>query len=133
MTSLKEKAKRRMAQAGFAPDRCGVRGCSNGDAEVVELLPFDPIDHDSTHIQLCPDHQEWAAERNVFAEAMTDELREKRKRIGQEHIDRIQQLAPPQDGDLREDILMGEAEGQIPLSDAHDPPTGPSLVGGDDS
>jgi len=48
---------------------------------------------------------------------MADELREARKEIGQANFDRIQDLAVPQ-GDLREDILQGEAEGQIPLEAA---------------
>lgn len=96
---------------------CGVKDCPNGDAELVELKPFDPIDHEATYVALCPTHTVWADKRNEFAEEMADELREARKEIGQANIGRIQELSMPQ-GELREDILMGEAEGQIPLEEA---------------
>jgi len=99
---------------------CGVKGCnSQTDVTVVELKPFDPIDHESTFVSVCAQHQVWADERNAFAEEMADELREKRKEIGQANIGRIQDLHVPQ-GQMREDILMGDADGQIPLDEAFD-------------
>jgi len=99
---------------------CGVKGCdkTNG-VEITELKRFDPIDHDPTFVPLCLDHQLWAARRNDFAEEMADELREARKEIGQEHIERIQELSVPQ-GSMREDVLMGEDMGRISLSEALD-------------
>jgi len=108
---------KKMAKTLDRGGSCGVVGCSNGDAEYVELEPFDPIDHDGTLVRVCPTHQVWAEERNEFAEEMTDLLRERRKEIGMENIDRVQELAAPQ-GEMREDILDGSATGMIPLSDA---------------
>jgi hypothetical protein len=72
-------------------------------------------------VALCPDHQEWASERNEFAKQMKAELVEARKEIGQEHIGRIQELSMPQSGKLREDILMGNPEEEnIGLEEAFD-------------
>lgn len=99
--------------------KCGVVGCNGKNTELIWLKPMDPIDHDETPVVLCEKHQQWANERNAFVEKITDKLREKRKEIGQEHIDRIQELSMPQDGKLREDILMGEPdEERIPLENA---------------
>lgn len=119
MTSLKEKGKEFAAKLGAVPDTCGVRWCKRGDAELVELLPLDPIDHDSTLIQLCTEHQEWADQRNDLAAEVADELREKRREIGDRKFDEIQELAVPQ-GAMHEDILNGDvADGQlIPLEAA---------------
>jgi hypothetical protein len=39
---------------------------------------------------------------------MADELREYRKELGQEYIEKIQTLAQPDDGELSEEYLMGE-------------------------
>lgn len=104
---------------GIHPSTCQIKGCGNGDAELVKVLPLDPIDHTARRIPLCPKHQAWARQRNEFAEEMADQLREYRKELGQEHIERVQELAMPQDGTFREDILMGETEElEIPLSDA---------------
>lgn len=97
-------------KAQLEGDECGVKGCSRGNAELVVLQPLDPIDHRSTPVNLCPKHTVWAQERNEFAEEMHDELREARKEIGKEHSDRIAELATPQDGELREDILVGEID-----------------------
>jgi len=101
---------------------CGVEGCrSKENVDLTELKPLDPIDHDSTFVALCEHHQLWADKRNRFAEDMADELREARKEIGQEHIAMIQDLAMPQDGKLREDILMGDVEEPaVALEDAFD-------------
>jgi len=119
MMNTKKRMRQLAARLGKRTD-CGVVNCGNSkDTELVWLKPFDPIDHDETPVVLCPKHQQWADERNAFAEKMTDELRECRKEIGQEHIERIQELSMPQDGKLREDILMGEPEEErIHLEDA---------------
>lgn len=109
---------RKFAQKVAKTDSCGVKGCSHTESiELVELKPFDPVDHNSKFAALCPNHQIWADERNEFAEEMADKLREARKEIGQEHIGRIQELAMPQ-GDAREDVLMGQIEQDVALEDA---------------
>jgi len=114
----KSRLLRRLAKKLAKTDSCGVKGCSHTESiELVELKPFDPVDHDSKFVALCPEHQLWADERNDFAEDMADELREARKEIGQEHIGRIQELAMPQ-GNAREDVLMGEIEQDVELEDA---------------
>jgi len=119
---MKEHAKRLMSKAGLAPDYCGVVGCDNGNAEVVELQPFDPIDHDSTLIQLCPEHQVWADERNEFAELIADELRERRRELGSVHFEKVQDLVVPQ-GRMAEDVLDGSVEGgSVALEDALEDP-----------
>jgi len=100
---------------------CSVKGCDKSADGVDELLPFDPVDHDETIVALCESHQQWAEERNAFAEAMTEELRQARREIGQEHIDEIQRLAIPQ-GTMEEDILMGENRGTVPLADVLEEP-----------
>lgn len=117
--SLKEKGKQFLVKHGYAPEKCAVKGCRGRDVEVIKLRPLDPIDHESTLLQLCPHHQDWAAQRNQLAAEVKAELVEARKKIGQERIGEIQSLAMPQDGDLREDILMGETEERyVPLDDA---------------
>lgn len=117
----KDTIYRKIAEYVTNDSVCGVKGCEKThEVEVRELQPLDPIDHDSTFAALCADHQVWADERNEFAEAMRDKLRDARKDIGQEHIGEIQELALPQSEDMREDILMGEAEGMIPLEKAFD-------------
>lgn len=114
--ALVEKIAKRLANT----KSCGVEGCeSTAGVDLVEIKPFDPIDHDSTFVALCSYHQQWGDRRNDFAEQMADELREARKEIGQEHIETIQELSMPQDGDLREDILMADVEEDyVPLEDA---------------
>lgn len=116
----KSKLLKYLAKKLARTDECGVKGCNDTrDIELVELQPLDPIDHDSTFVALCMDHQLWARQRNEFAEDMAESLREKRKALGQTHIDKIRELAQPQDGKLREDIAMGRPEeSQIPLEDA---------------
>lgn len=102
----------------YAPptSNCEVVGCARLEAEDIEVLTLDPIDHEDQTLQLCAYHQEWAKERNEFARDMRDEFRAFRKQLGQEHIEETQRLAHPQDGHLREDILMGEVEeDHVPL------------------
>lgn len=116
--NLEERIKRKLHNKGFARDVCDVRGCSIGDTEVWTLLPLDPIDHEETIVKLCPEHGLWADERNQLASEVADELRAKRREIGDERFGEIQDLAVPQ-GDLREDILDGSADdGVIPLEEA---------------
>lgn len=105
----------------FVPttSNCEVVGCAKFGADDTKIKALDPIDHDDKVLQLCEKHQQWAQERNDFAEEMYDEFREFRKELGQEQIGEIQRLAHPQDGKLREDILMGDTEEKaIPLSQA---------------
>lgn len=110
----------KLAQKVAKTDTCGVKGCeSTENVTLVTLKPFDPIDHDEKFVALCAHHQFWADERNDFAEQMADELRAKRKEIGQENIETIQELAMPQET-AREDLLMGEVEGGVELEEAFD-------------
>lgn len=105
----------------FSPptSNCEVVGCARTEAEPTEVLALDPIDHDDKTLQLCPKHQVWADERNIFAEDIREEFREYRKDLGQERLEEVQRLAHPQDGHLREDILIGETgEDKIPLGEA---------------
>lgn len=119
MSSLKEKGKEFLAAVGAHPKTCAVEGCNGGNVEVVELAPLDPIDHSSTLLQLCPRHTAWAEERNELANGVKEELVEKRQEIGKRRFSEIQELAMPQDGRLREDILMGDTdERHIQLSNA---------------
>ena len=93
------------------PSICAVEGCWNREnLEQVELKRFDPIDHNPLTYSLCDKHQEWATERNQVAELFHEELREARKEIGQANKAIIQEYAMPQDGKLREDILMGNPD-----------------------
>lgn len=117
---LAEKLLHRLAD----PDTCGVKGCENTTVvELVTLKRFDPIDHDAVPVALCEHHQEWADRRNEFAEEMHDKLREARKEIGQAHIEQVRELATPQDGQLREDIAMGEIDAPVrTVEDMHDAP-----------
>jgi hypothetical protein len=107
--SALKKAKRIADEEGVKPKKCSVIGCEEREIELIELLPLDPIDHDETLVYLCDGHQEWADERNALAEAVADELREKRKEVGQEHFEEIQRLTIPQD-DIDEDVLQGDVE-----------------------
>lgn len=119
LKKLKEHAKQIQARLGLHPKNCAVVGCQTGNVEVIDVKPLDPIDHDSTLLQLCPRHSVWAEKRNDLAEEVYEALVEKRKEIGQDRIGEIQDLALPQDGRLREDILMGDPpEDKIPLADA---------------
>ena len=58
-------------------------------------------------VHLCEKHQEWAELRNELARDVTNELREARKQIGQEHLDEIAALAEPDAGTSRA-LLMGD-------------------------
>lgn len=107
MKDLKEKGKKFAAKMGAVPKTCGVRGCQNRNAEIVEILPLDPIDHESTLIQLCSEHEAWADDRNELAAEVADELREKRREIGDRRFSEVQELAVPQ-GAIREDVLNGD-------------------------
>jgi len=134
-----KKRLKKLAYKLARTDECGVKGCGDTDVEITEVLPLDPIDHESSWIALCPKHTVWAEERNAFAEQMYEELREARKEIGQEHMGQIQDLAMPQDGELREDILMGEIEESVVFEDAFEERpaelednVGTMLTGGDD-
>lgn len=100
--SVKEALIRRGAR-----DECMVKGCKTGDATPIELLAFDPIDHENTWLAVCDDHLEWAHERNDVASEIHAKLREQRKRIGQEHLADIKRLAEPE-RETSEAILMGE-------------------------
>jgi len=104
-----KKAKQIADEEGVTPKKCSVIGCEEREIELIELLPLDPIDHDETPVYLCESHQQWADERNALAETVADELREKRKEVGQEHFDKIQRLTIPQD-DVDEDVLQGDVE-----------------------
>lgn len=96
-----------LVKKGFSRDVCAVDGCPSGDTEVTEILPLDPIDHEETVTRLCPEHQEWASERNDLAERVLDELREARKEIGEEYFAEVQRLANPTREPSRA-LLMGE-------------------------
>lgn len=104
---LIEAGKRLNAKLGRVPDTCQVRDCNHPTEDVIELRPLDPIDHESTLLPACEHHLEWGQERNQLAEEVGEELREYRKELGQERKAEIARLASPQEGDLREDILMG--------------------------
>jgi hypothetical protein len=104
-----KKAKKIADEEGVTPKACSVIGCEETEIELIELLPLDPIDHEETLVYLCDGHQAWADERNTLAETVADELREKRKEVGQEHFDEIQRLTIPQD-DVDEDVLQGDVE-----------------------
>lgn len=119
MSWLTERGKEFLVKVGAYPKTCAVNGCSGGNVAVTELQPLDPIDHSSTLLQLCPTHTAWAEERNELASEVKAELVEKRQEIGKRRFAEIQELSMPQDGDLREDILMGDTdERYISLSDA---------------
>jgi hypothetical protein len=106
-------------KAGIRRPDCVVHGCDKTETELVELSPLDPIDHHARTLPLCEQHQAWASERNKLAAEVKAELVEARKEIGQRRIDEVQRLAVPQDGDLREDILMGEPDERfVHISDA---------------
>lgn len=77
-------------------DDCMVEGCEADNAEVIELLALDPIDHDNQHLALCDDHIGWAKERNELARDVYDELRQARAEIGHSHRERIQELSQPE-------------------------------------
>jgi len=114
-----KKRLRQLAAVFGRQKECGVIDCDGDNTELVWLKPMDPIDHDETPVVLCEKHQQWADERNAFAEEMADELREYRKELGEEHFSRIQELSMPQDGKLREDIVNGTPEqDRIKLKDA---------------
>lgn len=114
---LKNAAKQISKRLGQTPDQCEVVDCARTNPELVTLAPLDPTDHHETVVYLCPSHVEWAEERNDLAETVTDELRQERKRIGQEHYDAVRDLAEPDDGQLPHDIAMGRAES---VDEAHE-------------
>lgn len=105
------------------PEECHVKGCHERDIEPVTIKAFDPIDHDDHDAKLCADHREWARQRNEFADEMYEPLRETRREVGMDNIDRIQQWVVPQ-GNIRKDILDGsikddpQAKEQLTLEDA---------------
>jgi hypothetical protein len=104
---LRESAKKVAAEMGHAPDVCNVKGCDGEVVDTVDVLPLDPIDHDSTLLALCERHCEWADERNDLAREITDILRQARKEVGQEYISEIQRLSDPR-GEMTEDRLQGD-------------------------
>lgn len=109
MSNLLEEAYK-FARKASLDSECGVNGCNNTqDLELIWLKPLDPIDHEETPITLCPGHQEWADERNAFAEMIGEKLREYRAELGKEHMDALQELAHPQEENLSEDFLMGDS------------------------
>lgn len=92
-------------------DECAVTPCEWGaNIEVVELKPFDPIDHNAVYVPLCGHHQAWAEERNEFAEAIADKLREERKELGMEWIDRVNELREPPKGELNRGMALDTME-----------------------
>jgi len=111
-------------KTGLVKEECYVKGCHVREIEPITIKAFDPIDHQDTEAKLCPEHYAWAEERNAFAEHMYDELREARKEIGMDNIDRIQELTIPQ-GEIRKDILDGSVkesgERYISLEEAIEP------------
>lgn len=121
MRHLKEQGKQALARLGAVPHTCAVKGCSERTEDTIDVLALNPIDHDATLLQLCQNHLKWAEERNELAREIKAELVEARKDIGQDRISEIEELAVPQ-GSMRRDILMGEACGMIPLSEAVDEP-----------
>lgn len=82
-------------------DTCGVKACENERKEVVELKPFDPIDHGKTIVPLCEEeHLSWARERNELAEEIHQEFREYRKEIGEYFAEEVNRLETPPGGEL---------------------------------
>jgi len=117
MSDMKEKGKRFAARIGLVPDNCGVKGCPNGNAELVTLKALDPIDHTNTRIQLCAEHTVWAEQRNELAETITEALREERRRLGDKFHGEVKDVALPQ-GAVVDELLEGDFERDIvPLED----------------
>jgi hypothetical protein len=92
-------------------DECAVSPCEWGaNIEVVELKPFDPIDHNAVYVPLCDHHQAWADERNEFAESLADELRSYRAELGHKRIDRVNELQEPPKGELNRGMALDTME-----------------------
>jgi len=122
MTGKIRKSIERILKLKAGSADCGVKGCENTSAEFVTLKAFDPIDHDNKRTFLCAEHLDWAERRNALAEDIYEELREKRREVGMDHIDDIQQVAVPQ-GALDKDVLDGSIKhytDEVALSDVVD-------------
>lgn len=91
-------------------DVCGVKGCGTERLEVVELLPFDPIDYGKTIVPLCEEHLPWARERNELAERIHDDFRAFRKEIGQEYATEVGKLETPPGGELDDAASVDQIE-----------------------
>jgi len=108
--SLRKKVVYGLLERVTKTNKCAIDECgSKDDVQTVKLLPLDPVDHMGRVVPLCKEHREWAKERNELAEDMIALLREERKAIGQAHISEIQELAEPEEGELSEEQLMGNA------------------------
>lgn len=91
-------------------DTCGVGGCEQDRDDVVELKPFDPIDHGKTIVPLCEDHLPWARERNAIAEEIHQEFREYRKEIGERYSADVNRLQTPPGGELDDAASINQIE-----------------------
>lgn len=89
---------------------CGVEGCEKEREKLVELKPFDPIDHGKTIVPLCEEHIQWAEERNELAEEIHQKFREYRKEIGEEYTLEVGQLQTPPDGLLDDAVQLNQVE-----------------------
>ena len=92
-----------------APSECEIKNCDASVEDLVMIKAFDPIDHDDKAAFLCEEHLQWAEERNQFAEEMYEQLREARREIGMDNLERIQEWAIPH-GKMREDVLDGSVK-----------------------
>lgn len=107
---------------GLVPDefgqRCAVDSCDREPVDIVEIVAFDPIDHDDSYVYLCDGHLGWAEERNALARELVDQLREARREIGQEHAENIAAIRNPADGEIAEAASLGVADdiGQLLIS-----------------
>lgn len=108
MMDLIEDVKGELIQRGMR-DECMVKECDRENAEAVEILALDPIDHEDQYMALCDGHMVWANDRNELAKTVREELRERRKELGEVHYDRIQELARP-DREVSDAVLKGEYE-----------------------
>jgi hypothetical protein len=91
-------------------DDCGLKGCNNTHAELIELLPVDPLDGTPTLINLCPEHYQWGIDRNEFVERLHEELREAQDAIEERYSEQLQQIATPEGGDLAGDAWTAETD-----------------------
>jgi len=91
---------------GKSHEKCGVMDCEQEHTEVVELKPFDPIDHSPTIVPLCDEHLPWAREHNNLAEEVHEEFRDCRKEIGQRYAADVNRLKTPPNGELDDAVSV---------------------------
>lgn len=89
---------------------CGLQGCSEPRAELIELQPVDPIEGSPTLVNLCPTHYQWGIDRNEFVEQLHDELRDAQDAIEERYAEQLQEIASPEDGRLAGDAWADEPE-----------------------